>query len=320
MYVATALNKKYVRYTGVMLLSLATNQLCHVDVYLLHSSLEEEDFSYLASCVSGHDISLHPLRVDPDNFPTGLPHTDQWSMETYYRLLLLDLLPDSVARILYLDSDLIVLKPLDDFYDMSLDGYDLISCVNACGKNNPESYGPKHREMFADAESAGFRYFCAGVTLFNIARMREKYSFDTYLQAFQAWDYQMEAPDQDILNWVHGSYAGYVDPYRYNLFARIAHNDNMTCEDVKQRCSILHFAGDKPWESTNVHYDLEGLWWDYAKETPGYDSLLRDFLESSLRDNVRVENYILALESENKQLQNRLLQASDLLKRISGYQ
>lgn len=318
MYIATALNKKYVRYTGVMLFSLASSQPCHIDVYLLHSSLDEEDLRYLNSCVCGQDISLHPVRVDMTRFPSRLPHTAQWSMEAYYRLLLPELLPDDVERILYLDSDLIVLNSLDDFYYMPLDNHDLVACVDACGKRTPKSYGQKHREMFGDSEAGGYRYFCSGVILFHIARMRKKYSFDTYLHAFEAWDYGMESPDQDILNWIHGKYAGYVDPYRYNLFARVAHNDGMMPDDVKKASAILHFAGDKPWESTNVHFDIERLWWDCAEKTPGYDSLLRDFLKSSLSDNQRIEDYILKLESEKKQLQNSLLQATELLKRVSG--
>lgn len=37
----------------------------------------------------------------------------------------------------------------------------------------------------------------------------------------------MEAPDQDILNYVHGYKAGYIDYKEFNLFARIAHNQNI---------------------------------------------------------------------------------------------
>ena len=35
MNVATALNRKYLLYTGVMLTSLCENNPCHIDIYIL---------------------------------------------------------------------------------------------------------------------------------------------------------------------------------------------------------------------------------------------------------------------------------------------
>lgn len=317
MNIATALNKKYVPYTGVMLYSMAVNNACHIDVYLLHSELDAGDFSFLESCVSSFDVTLHPLQVDRTRFSDRIPRTEQWSLETYFRLLLLELLPPQTDRLLYLDVDIIVNGSLEAFYSSPLDGYDLIACADACGKRTPESYGPKHREMFAPTDRQGLQYFCAGVTLFHISRMREKYSFQTYLDAMEAWDYGMEAPDQDILNWVHLRHTGYADPWVYNLFARVAHNDNITYEQVKQDGIIIHFAGDKPWESTNVHYDIEKLWWDYACKTPAYKALLTDFMESSLCDNKRIEDYIRNLEQQNSQLEQNLGKVMQMLKSLS---
>ena len=43
-------------------------------------------------------------------------------MVVFYRCLLASLLPDSVKKALYLDSDILVLKPLDDFWNTNLEG------------------------------------------------------------------------------------------------------------------------------------------------------------------------------------------------------
>ena len=53
--------------------------------------------------------------------------------------------------------------------------------------------------------------------------------------------------DRDILNYVHGYKAGYIDYKEFNLFARIAHNQKYSYNDVKNSVKIIHFAGDKPW-------------------------------------------------------------------------
>ena len=51
MNAATALNRKYLLYTGVMLTSLCENNPCHIDVYILHSELTDKDVQRLKDYV-----------------------------------------------------------------------------------------------------------------------------------------------------------------------------------------------------------------------------------------------------------------------------
>lgn len=92
------------------------------------------------------------------------------------------------------------------------------------------------------------------------------------------WNYEMNAMDQDILNYVHWEKVGYIDYERYDLFARMAHNAGHTYVDVKENVAIIHYAGYKPWDADNCHFDIEQIWWDYAKLTPWYHELLEMFL------------------------------------------
>lgn len=115
MNVATALNRKYLLYTGVMLTSLCENNPCHIDIYILHSELTDTDIQRLTECVDKYDISIHPLYIEKDKFE-GKMYTDKmWSIEAYYRLMLLDILPSNVKRMFYFDVDIIVNKSLEDF-------------------------------------------------------------------------------------------------------------------------------------------------------------------------------------------------------------
>ena len=110
MNVATALNRKYLLYTGVMLTSLCENNPCHIDIYILHSELTDTDIQRLTECVDKYDISIHPLYIEKDKFE-GKMYTDKmWSIEAYYRLMLLDILPSNVKRMFYFDVDIIVNK------------------------------------------------------------------------------------------------------------------------------------------------------------------------------------------------------------------
>ncbi len=291
MNIATALNRKYIKYTVVMLVSACENNAEHIDAYLFNSELEKKDIVEIQGSLEGYDISIHSVYVDRNRLSDRLPRNSQWSIEMYYRLMMTELLPQDTDRILYLDVDLVVDGPLVDFYYQDFNGAELIVLDDKGGKNVPESYGDKHREMFREAYENGHRYFNSGVMLVNLNLLRKKYGFQTYLDAIEAWNYEMEAPDQDILNWVHWKNVKFDDFRKYDYFARVAHNDNVTYEQAKRDIAILHYAGAKPWEYSNFHYDLERIWWEYAKLTPYYFEMLERFVELSMTDTT-IEEYL----------------------------
>ncbi len=309
MNIVTALNRKYIPYTVVMLLSLGMNSEEKVDAYLLNSELTSSDIKEMQDIVSGYGVVLHPVSVEREKFSERLPRSDQWSIETYYRLMMLELLPLSIERALYLDGDMVINKSLKELYELPFGDKVIIAADDKSGLNEPESYGPKNREMFAKAYAAGYRYFNAGVMLLNIEKLRKNYSFQSYLNAIEAWDYGMEAPDQDILNWVHWREVGYVDYQKYDFFARVAHNAGITYEEMKAAVAVIHFAGAKPWDNGNFHFDIERLWWDYAKLTPYYHGLLEQFVETALVDKT-VPNYLKELvdyTTAQKELLNTIM-------------
>ncbi len=317
MNIATALNKKYIRYTVVMLLSICENNSEHVDAYLFNSELEERNIADIRSALEKYDISIHPVMVDRNRFNDRLPRTSQWSIEMYYRLMMTELIPKEVDRLLYLDVDLIVDGALDSFYLSDFENREMIVLDDKGGNNVPSSYGEKHQEMFKEAYQNGHRYFNSGVMLVNLEIMRKKYSFQTYLDAIEVWNYEMKAPDQDILNWVHWRNVKFDDYKKYDYFARVAHNDGVSYEEAKRDITIIHYAGNKPWEYRNFHYDLEKLWWDYAKKSPYYWDLLEAFIEMAMCDTT-VEKYLNEITEINGILTDSLTKMMGSIKNHLG--
>ena len=277
------ISRHYIDYTVVMLTSLCVNNPVSVHAYLLHGELTEEHFQYMRECLKEYDIVLIPVPVGPGIFHDRFPRDEKWSVEAYYRLLLLDYLPAGVERILYLDVDLIVNRSLEEYYTVDFQGTEIITCVDACGKCG-DDFTEKQRQMFEPMLELGFQYFNSGVMLLNIAQMRGKYNFEFYLRAIEEWDYAMFAPDQDILNYVHWQRIGYIDPYAYDLFANIAHREHISYETVKENAYIVHFVGAKPWNTTDFHFDIQKLWWDYAALTPCYQKLVSAFMKDSFEN------------------------------------
>lgn len=302
MYVATALNKKYVLYTGVMLYSLAKNTSEHITAFLLNSELTPEDITRIENGLTNFDITIISLHIDASKFDSRLPRNNQWSLETYYRLMLFDILPEDVNRLLYIDVDMIVNKSIANLYHADFDGADLIACADLCGTHYSKFMRKKQLQMFKPLLDQGYQYFNAGMIVFNVASLREKYNFDFYAKVMaEDWNFEMDAPDQDILNYVHAGNVIYADWSEFDLFARIAHENGITYKEVANQTTLIHFSGAKPWETCNYHFDIEKLWWDYAKETIYYPELLEIFMENSISDQI-VERIMATSKAQNKRL------------------
>ena len=280
--IATALNSRYMRYTYVMLLSLFKNQTgADIHVYLLHSDLSDEDQKYLQSLAQSYGHTIHYLHIDRRFFPVELPTTQKWTLEAYYRLMLMDILPDDVERLLYLDVDMIINKPILELYQTDFEGSYLCVCQDMT-VSFPMS--DIRDEVFKEHIAAGFTYFNSGLILWDIAALRGKYSFKDYMELAEKLEYKLLTPDQDLLNYMHWNQIKFVDVSRYNLFARMAYDAGVRYEQVIEETVIIHYAGMKPWQGKYIHYDIEKLWWDYAKQTPFYIALLEEFHQECLLD------------------------------------
>lgn len=324
-------NAAYLPYLAVMLTSVRINNPeSEITAWLLESSVTDKDLDFLKKCLEGQHITVNRLHVELDDALTEkLPHTRLWSLETYYRLMMTELVPDTVDRILYLDVDMVVNGSLKELWETDLEGTDMAVCADCNGLTTADSMTEIQRKMLKEAlADSDYHYFNAGMMLINLKRLREHYSFETYLSAMKDWDYQMTAPDQDILNYVHWRHLKYVDWRKYDCFTVRAYEQGMTVDDLRKNATIIHFAGEKPWNNVSVHYPTEEVWWDYAEKTPMYLDFLKSFVHSAMTSYESVVNSVMAatgaagtireLQEQVKKDHDLLLQASALIKKLSS--
>jgi hypothetical protein len=101
------------------------------------------------------------------------------------------------------------------------------------------------------------------------------------------------------------------------LIAPDAHDAGMACKDVRGKYPVIAYPDDKPWLSTNIHYDLESIWWEYAKKTCVFHELMETFLESSL-SNTFLEEYAIKLCDENDQIRETINQTRETIGKLLG--
>lgn len=313
--VATALNGRYVRYTYVMLTSLFANNVdLEIYVYLLYSDLAEKDQTYFKSLAKEWEQRIFFLQIDTDILPAELPET-VWPPETYFRLMLLDILPHDIERLLYLDGDMIINKPIKDLYFTDFGENLFCACRDGFDIGFDDVGG---NEIFKEIEKQdNFVYFNAGMMLWNIEAMRGKYCFSTYMDLAETLDFKMQAPDQDLLNYMHWQQVKFLDEYQYNFYARLAYSLGIHRDEVKSKVTIIHFVGAKPWQGgAYVHFDTEQLWWDYAKLTPFYIVLMEEFLQDAI-NNPFMYNVITELLASKKQLTTELEKSVALCQKLA---
>ena len=206
-----------------------------------------------------------------------------FSLETYYRLVLPELLPD-YDKILYLDSDMVVNADVAELYNTDVTGYLLAACRDADTAGLYNGFEPKKKEYTDKVLKLKnpYEYFQAGVLVMNLKEFRKQYDVKEILEFAASEEWQLL--DQDILNKLCEDKVKYVDmawnvmvdygKIRINQIIRLAPQWlNKLYMEARKEPKIIHYAGpEKPWIYPEM--DMGRFFWKYAKNTPYYESML----------------------------------------------
>lgn len=202
------------------------------------------------------------------------------STETYYRFLVQTILPD-YDKVLYLDSDLVVVDDVGELYDTDL-GDNLLAAVRDADYLGNLNMGEGERYQYSVETlhmKDPYSYFQAGVLLFNTFEMRKLHSQGEWLElASVPYLYN----DQDILNACCEGRVVYLD-YAWNVMidsGRLSQVIVYAPEpvmqaycDSRENPKIVHYAGGiKPWKDPTC--DFAQVFWRYARDTPLYENLI----------------------------------------------
>lgn len=249
MNILVTLDSNYVYPLCVMLRSLAeTNRNGSFDVYVAHSSLTDSDFSRISNALSGVQARVHSITVG-DGFFEDAPKLARTSKETYYRLLIGEILPREVHRILYIDPDTVINKSLDEFYNLDLGGNILAGGTHVYGihrKINIARLKLKKTSCYVNA----------GVMLIDLDKWRQTVTSKKIFDFISENQKKLVLADQDVINVLFEDKMLAVDERIYNLdektycyyslkpFAK----DRISLDWVRKNTVIIHFNGKhKPW-------------------------------------------------------------------------
>jgi len=250
MDIVACTDKWFVMPTGVMIHSVCVNNP-DVDImfHVIHDdSVTNKDRRDLEETVAGFNGKFITFyQVDETKFPSFPNVTTRITQATYYRLMLSEVLPKTIGKVLYLDGDIIVRHSLLPLWNTDLNDY-AVGAVPA-SEGNPEHY---HRLNYPSQ----LGYFNAGVLLINLKYWREHDVVKDFMCILQKFADKLQLHDQDVLNVafsdkkvrlpikynMHGVFLEKLPRYDYKQYEN-------EVEEARKDPIIVHFIVEKPWNS-----------------------------------------------------------------------
>lgn len=304
MDICVTVNSKYVRYLYIMLVSLYENtEKGNIDVYVLQHDFSKRDKKLISSLTEDYKNRVHYLWVDPTKFeifPKNNLERSTLSLEIYFRLLLPELLPTTLERILMLDVDIIVNHGIDEFYNMDLTGYCLAAAPNIC--HNFEVI--KEWRIWYKEGRKNWTHYNTGILLWNLKEIRKSYPINYIFD--QALELKINTPtfEEEVFNVLFGEdKIKDISPEKWNYIVTHIYNfDNpkfeiyKSNEEIVEKCNIIHYAGQNPWHAGVKNRTFQ-IWWEYAKKTQFYNEFIREIY---LQTEEKLIKFASEIENQNK--------------------
>lgn len=278
--IALAANNYFVPYTATLIQSIleSSSKKNGYDILVLQQNITMENQKILKGMCEQYS-NFNIRFIDPSSLILNydLYTIGHFSTETYYRLVLPELLP-AYEKVLYLDSDMVVEADVAELYAENVEGYLLAACHDAdtAGLYNGYVDGKKTYMDEILQIKEPYQYFQAGTILMNLKEFRKCYTTKEILQF--AVSKKWELLDQDILNKLCEGRVKYVD-MSWNVmvdYAGVRQKEiiamapkwlNDMYLEARKNQKIIHFAGpEKPWFYPEM--DQGSVFWKYARKTP----------------------------------------------------
>lgn len=262
--IAFSCSDEYAQHLSVAMTSiLQNNERLNFIFYILNKNISDRNRDIISSiCNSYSNCRIEFISVDEERFKSITVSGSYLSLETYFRFLLAEVLPE-VDKVLFLDSDLIVNGNIEPLFDTDVEDYYFAGVEERC------LYGTGYIEDVLKFTSDEL-YVNAGVLLCNLRKIREDGLVQKFFNASEALKGFIKYDDQDVINIVAKKRIKQLDciynftPYHlYELYKK------------KYSAVIIHYTGKyKPWTLGECPNELRFLYFKYLAKSP-YNRFLR---------------------------------------------
>ena len=267
--VVLAADETYAKQLSVALRSLSD---CAEDTeyraFVLQSGFGRELRARVEASCDEH-VTVTWLDV-PEHLVAGVQVGRRVSRASTYRIVVPAVLPSDVSRVVYLDCDVIVRKPLDELGAVDLDGAPVAGVRDAYIAAVCTEIPWRHAGI-----DPGAPYFNAGVLVIDLDRWR---AMDVAARGIALLrELRLRQVDQSALNTLFASQWCALSP-RWNLQSHHLAGDRSRAWAFEDRDELEHAIADpaivhltqsafsRPWEAASSH-PLRDLWFEVLDRT-----------------------------------------------------
>lgn len=262
-HLLSTINSDYVVPFLVMAHSLRRCRLATTPItwHVCESDLSAEDRLTIQTHLESSAIEINWHRVADERL-VELPIWGRAVAGMYQRVLVPDVLPESIKRMIYLDCDLLFLDAIEILWNTDITGSTIGAVQDAV---IPYVSSPLGLRRYSEL---GFQradpYFNAGVYIIDLDAWREHRVGEKAIDYVHRYERSINMADQDALNAVmHNRWKRLHD--RWNIIGGSAGRAHFTprgidpslMTDALRKPAIIHFAGYlKPW----IYRGLGSIW------------------------------------------------------------
>ncbi len=259
-------DSNYVKYISVVLKSLAVNDSNYnCCVHLIHDDLNAEQEENFRKMCSNYGYTGHTYRIN-DQLLQQAPVNKHYSSAMYYRLLAVEILPETLKKVIYLDPDLLIINPLHPLWEMPMEEYAFLAASHT---EDHEVIDNLNRVRL----NTDTPYYNTGVLVMDLEKARNLIQKQDIYAYIEKNENIMFLPDQDIFNALYGNVTKAIPDEIWNYDARkypqyyVSSKGLFDEKWIIQNTAILHFCGKhKPWNSEQ-HSWFHYIYWHYMQLT-----------------------------------------------------
>lgn len=266
--IAVVVDDAYVQHLGVMLASLFANNVnTKFRVNVFTYSLSKTNRKYLQDLIEHNKSHVNFYNIHWKGHQKYLKISDHISKTAYNKILIPNILKN-ISKVLYLDSDLLILDSIAALWNAKMDNYTIAAIPDPSSNREAELGYPKK-----------FKYFNSGVMLINIKRWNKEKITSKILKYIKYNSAKLKLWDQDALNKILFDEWKRL-PAVYNFQTAMYANTSQYTKNHKP--IIVHFSSSsKPWQ-LRCNHPMKNLYWDYLKITVWKNYKMRDINLKSL--------------------------------------
>lgn len=255
-------NDIYSQYIRITILSIIQNNpLNYINIYVLSDFISKNNLNRLVEFTTIYKkINIKIITVD-DSILKNLPTTPGWTIHTWYRLLIPQLIPNYVSKVLYLDADTLVVGDLTPLFRLDMNGKSIAATPEA------NYFNIDYYKRLGYDENKG--YICAGVMMINLDYWRKLNITEKSLKWAKNNRNLLKLLDQDVVNYICRD-SKIILPLKYGVvqwyFTEEKFYQSYFLAELKESVLnplIIHYAFTPPWYKDCQKHIFHDLWISY---------------------------------------------------------